>query len=361
MDLGWFHMLCTPDEARRAASASSASDYLLRLRADTILDHTRLTRVFLHRRRAAGAAWSLTGAFDDSHYRAFLAHLSRKDRRQCRGISFGDVFSTNPNGRAFKTPYGPLVSLCHSMTYFCKFAHLALLDFGEEHVPLVVRQSALLIATRVMMKFEAMDFWVDPRGTVPRSVAAAISAPVPYQLEWIAGHEFSHFLLGHLSSDGDVEHRMMPVHGSESNHQPPQKIFTRSQSEELDADRESLLRPKYEAARRLRMRNAALLWLAAVQLYETVNDIISPRVGWMPLSHPSPKERFDALLEALPPTSEQDRDSWKQLQDCVLVYQDFLRNYLLLHMDDYEMYGSVYLGPPNTEWRGPELLDRVDY
>ena len=27
----------------------------------------------------------------------------------------------------------------------------------------------------------------------------------------------------------------------------------------------------------------------------------------------------------------------------------------------YEMYGSLYLAAPNTEWRGRELIDRVDY
>ena len=27
----------------------------------------------------------------------------------------------------------------------------------------------------------------------------------------------------------------------------------------------------------------------------------------------------------------------------------------------YETYGSVYLDKPNTEWRGRELKDRVDY
>ena len=27
----------------------------------------------------------------------------------------------------------------------------------------------------------------------------------------------------------------------------------------------------------------------------------------------------------------------------------------------YKFYGSLYLAEPNTEWRGRELIDRVDY
>ena len=32
-----------------------------------------------------------------------------------------------------------------------------------------------------------------------------------------------------------------------------------------------------------------------------------------------------------------------------------------LNFDMYEMYGSVYLDKPNTNWRGRELIDRKDY
>ncbi len=39
-----------------------------------------------------------------------------------------------------------------------------------------------------------------------------------------------------------------------------------------------------------------------------------------------------------------------------LLEQDLAENY-----DAYDFYGSCYLDKPDSEWRGRELVDRVDY
>ena len=39
-----------------------------------------------------------------------------------------------------------------------------------------------------------------------------------------------------------------------------------------------------------------------------------------------------------------------------IIIKDVSENFEL-----YETYGSLYLEAPNTEWRGKELIDRVDY
>ena len=41
------------------------------------------------------------------------------------------------------------------------------------------------------------------------------------------------------------------------------------------------------------------------------------------------------------------------------INEDISENYGEVYDD--ELYGSVYLDLPNTEWRGKELIDRVDY
>lgn len=41
------------------------------------------------------------------------------------------------------------------------------------------------------------------------------------------------------------------------------------------------------------------------------------------------------------------------------IKEDISNNYGETYDD--ELYGSIYLDLPNTEWRGRELLDRVDY
>jgi hypothetical protein len=357
-DRAWLQLICAPSEVDRAANVSCAADHLLRLRADAILNHARLTRVFIARRRLSGAAWSLTGAFDDSHYTKFLAHLAKEDREGCSSVHFGDVFSTDPNGAALSTPYGPLVTVCYSLTFFCKFAHLALLDFGEVEVPLEVRLAALLIAIRVMFKFEALDFGLDPRGTIPRPVAETIVRPIATQLEWIAGHEFMHVLLGHVSGRATAPIRTMVGDAAPT---AVTMAYERSLAEELEADRCALIRPRYTAERRLEVRNCALLWLSAVELYEVALNTIAPAVPWRPRTHPTARERADALLAELPLTSPIEVDAHKHMRDGIEFYSDALKNYLQLHIDQFETYGSVYLAEPNTEWRGPSLVDREDY
>ena len=42
-------------------------------------------------------------------------------------------------------------------------------------------------------------------------------------------------------------------------------------------------------------------------------------------------------------------------------WEDFVKQDVMENFEAYEMYGSLYLAAPNTEWRGRELIDRVDY
>lgn len=44
----WVSGYCTPEEAERVVNPQNSQDYLLRLRAVFIADHTRIWRVFLH-------------------------------------------------------------------------------------------------------------------------------------------------------------------------------------------------------------------------------------------------------------------------------------------------------------------------
>lgn len=182
----FFAPIVHPDELERAVSPTKGEDFLLHCRATCIADHVRLTRVFIHKRRLHGDSWTLTGEFQDGHYQSFLKSLREEDLDVCGRAFYGDIFSTDPTGIVRLTPFGPLVTICHSMRYFCKFANLGLMSF-EVDVPPEVRFASLIIAVRVMLKYEALDFFVDPRGTVPESVARTITRPIEHELEWLAG------------------------------------------------------------------------------------------------------------------------------------------------------------------------------
>ncbi len=327
---------------------------------ETIVDHMRLFRVYRNKALMDETNWSLERSFDSSHYDAFLQHLPRQEEKRCRAITYGNMFSNDPNGSIFATDYGSIVTISDSLQFFLKFMHLALLDFGET-VPVHVRLNALRIAIRVMLKTEALDFLMDPRGIVPRGIAEAMHSPITYQLRFIAGHEFAHNLLGHLS-EARLESR--PIYFAISaNDQAykPIKVYSRCQKDELDADILALTLPRYKTNERKLVWNAALLWFAGLELYETVCEAICPSCPWTPATHPSARERSENILTNAPGSLNLKLKRWKEFTGTIDRLKKFLLEDVSMDAERYETYGSVYLDKPNTEWRGRELKDRVDY
>lgn len=193
----FFHRICTPMEIERIFNVKNADDILLKLRAETIVDHMRLYRVYRNKAMAKPDDWSLEESFDGSHYRAWIESLDEDSQEKCKSLVYGDIFSNEPNGEILPSNYGPIVTINTTLQFFLKFMHLALLGF-ESEVPLYVRLNAMRISVRVMLMTETLDFLMDPRGILPKDVAEAIHRPIPAQMKFIAGHEFAHFLLGHL-------------------------------------------------------------------------------------------------------------------------------------------------------------------
>ena len=51
----------------------------------------------------------------------------------------------------------------------------------------------------------------------------------------------------------------------------------------------------------------------------------------------------------------------EDLPQLVSYRENEMKEEVSANFDQYKMYGSMYLAKPNTEWRGRELIDRVDY
>lgn len=54
-------------------------------------------------------------------------------------------------------------------------------------------------------------------------------------------------------------------------------------------------------------------------------------------------------------------ENWKGSLKTIDHYKKILLEDASKNIEAYETYGSVYLDKPNSEWRGPELRDRIDY
>lgn len=356
----FFFPICNKTEIDRIFAVRNASDYLLKLRAETIVDHMRLFRVYRNKVFRDEKNWSLEKSFETTHYDNFLRYLSKDNKEQCQKVAYGNMFSNDPNGSVFATKYGPIITISDALRFFLKFSHLALLRFKCD-VPLNVRKNALRIAIRVMLKTEALDFYMDPRGIIPKTVFKAIHAPISLQLEFIAGHEFAHYVLGHLKDSNLIDKPIYFAINSKEKDYKLLKVYNQSQKNELEADIQAILLPKYNSRKLKEMLEAALLWFCSLYLYEETFDAICPRSPWNIQTHPSAKERFDNLLSNIPTPAGLDIEYWESVFKNIEKYKEFLLADVSGNIEMYEMYGSVYLDKPNTKWRGRELIDRVDY
>lgn len=357
---GFFHPICSRDEIERVFNVQTASDHLLKLRAETIVDHMRLFRVYRNKALADEKNWSLEQSFDGSHFNAFIDHLPNAEKNKCGTITYGNMFSNDPNGSIFKTDYGPIITISDSLRFFLKFSHLALMNFGDE-VPPHVRMNALRIAIRVMLKTEALDFLMDPRGIVPQKIVEAMHEPIPRQMEFIAGHELSHYLEGHLSETDVIRKPIFFAISDNDENYGSQKVYNQSQQDELAVDKQAILLPKYTQERQSELLEAALLWFGSLELYETVSDLMFPKDPYTYRTHPSARDRIENLLTNIPFPPGVHVDDLQPFLGTLDGFKKLLREDVSVHTEVYEKYGSVYLDEPNTEWRGPELIDRVDY
>ncbi len=353
---GWYRPFCTPQEIDRILSPQTPLDFLLKERADIVADHMRYLRVYRNKFNKF-KNWSFEKSFVTKHYEDFYTYLCAEDKVKCNKVTFGDIFSNDVNGYAIKNEsWGIFIQLNVSLQFFMKFCNLSLLDFSTE-IPDHIRANALRIAMRIMLKNESMDFFMDPRGIVPEEIGLAIHEPIGYQLQYIAGHEFSHYLCDHLDGENITLKSVLSL-DSKKYLKP---VYNISQIQEFEADKYALIRPNYNLEQYDKILNAAFLWFISLELSEFVQDIISPKSSFYVNTHPSAEERFLHIKENVKIPSNFE---WKKINRIIerkKYLKDFLLEDLTTNIETYEFYGSAYLDEPNSEWRGKELIDRVDY
>lgn len=352
----FYRPFCSEEEINRIFNVQTSKDYLLKLRADKIADNMRLFRVYRNKvLNHKGKKWTLEKSFKVNHYRKFFNSLKREDKIKCKEVVYGDIFSKEPQASIIKTNYGPVVNISQSLEYFLKFMNLCLLDF-EKDIPGTVRINSLRIALRIMQETEALDFLMDPRGIIPSEIEESINNLVSYQLQFIVGHEFAHYILGHLGSANIIE---INLTSSKIGDESKVKIYTNEQTAEFEADLASLTLPNYDKQELLYLYEATILFFASLELYEHFKNCFAPPPITRLKTHPEPLERIEKLLKNKP--LDLNLDKIARLLELVEDLKEVISEDVSLNYDFYEIYGSAYLSEANTEWRGKELIDRVDY
>lgn len=357
----FYRHTCSASEIERVFNPQNAKDYLLALRSHYIVDNMRVFRFFFRAWRTQGEQqYSLERNFSTGHYDRYLKSLSLENQEKLSSVTFGDVFTNEANGEIFNSPFGRIVTISRSLRYFLEYSHLALKKF-DSVVPADVRLKALIIALRVMFQYESLDFEVDPRGKIGRNILSEMRRPIPLQLQFIVGHEFAHHLLDHLSDSrmhDSALHATVNSHGGSA----LARSYSISQQQEFAADLAALMNPQISDAQRAKMLNATLIWFAALELYQHAREVVSPSIGWKASTHPSARERHLHLLKEVETRyTRMMQDVSENIIQSVDSLKPVISEWLSLHIEDFETYGSIYLGAPNTKWRGPELIDRKDY
>ena len=274
---GWFYAICSKSEIERIKAPQNGDDFILLLRADIIADNMRLYRVVKHYVDIAvrsGVEWSLEEFYKTNHFEYFKNHLPVDLKEKVDGIATGLIFTKEANGLIFKTDFGFCSVLSASLFYFIKFSFLALIDSGGR-IPPEVCVASLRIAIRTMFEKEALDFDWDPRGIIPEDIEKVITAPYPYIMTFLAGHEYSHFLNGDLDDYHAVQ-KTISTYFKDGEDYKKIGAYNSNQKQEFAADLGALNYPKFDDEEYNLYYYYALSWFAILAIFEAAENTMFP-------------------------------------------------------------------------------------
>ncbi|PFG10683.1 hypothetical protein [Marinobacter sp. LV10MA510-1] len=203
-DEAFFIEFCSRNEILRLREISGPHDYLLRLRANAIVNNPRAVRVMASRKKdfeKGGRPWALTHFYHskDFFHKKYIKNLSRSNAKIVKGTPSGLAFIPEANALCMRSLVGDVVVVSESLEQFYYFMNIAF--YGNQlGIEMIDSVDALLIAVRIMNGVEALDFDIDPRASLPIETERELNNLVSNQMQFTYGHEYAHLLCGHISS-----------------------------------------------------------------------------------------------------------------------------------------------------------------
>lgn len=359
IDKGFFELICNQDEVERIFNPQNSNDYLLKVRAETVIDNdSHLLRTIRNRKQQNPNNWNFTQHFSTKEFDNYIKKLLPKYIKHT-SISKGMVFSNDPNAALMRSDYGDIIVVSESLRYFLYFMNLCYVDFDIE-VPLHVRQAAQMIAIRTMLKTETMDFEQDPRGIIPENLNQQINLLVDEQLEFIIGHELGHHFCNHLDKSNLIERSLFRPLKNEAQSKV-EKFYNRTQQQEFEADIMAIKALNLNKKLKSEFIYNSILFFIYLDVYQIVSEYIFPIKSSAYLTHPSPIDRLWNIFNDLIKYHDIDKEIIYKMIEFANMQKEFLLEHVGFNIEDFEMFGSFYLDKPNSTWRGRELIDRVDY
>lgn len=346
----FFYPFMSKDEIKQIFNIKTSADYLLRLRAEQVESEIRLRRTFSKLKKKLPQKWNFTNYFESNQYKIYLKKLNPKFREICTHIPHGTIHTNEANGMCFRTPFGNIITLSYSLREFLFYMNL--FHFGEQ---LGVKQQdiqcAFILAIRIMIGTESLDFEIDTRGKLPKSIKRHIDYLTDWQMRFVIGHEYAHHYLGHLKNEFILKsHERVPGLGNNIKH------YTYRQNCEFEADLHSIQETLYHDKNKSELLNGAFLFFMSLHLYDRIEEYLFPRIRYSN-THPEPLDRIWKLRRAIKKEigySEKTLLSFEKNTEIFL--EDYLKEYLPYNVDKIEMLGSIYL----PSYKKVMLIDRLD-
>lgn len=351
-----YRPFCNSEDIKRILNVTDAEDYLLKLRAEVVVDNMRLFRVIRNRCIQNESTWNFTEHFRVEEFEEYIMNIP-EEYAKMNNLTKGFIFSNDPNGCIMRTNFGDIVCISEALRYFLFYMNLAFLDF-EIDVPPSVRYRSMIIGIRTMLKTETLDFEQDPRGIIPEELEKSINYIVEHQLQFIIGHELSHHFLNHLDKSNTVKRNIYRLFENEKSELETNEYYNHSQEQEFEADNLSLkLLEKCDNLDSYYVQGA-ITFFGYLEIFESVSEYLFPPSGSYQ-THPNPSDRYQKIIEKY--ENYTDETFISNFLESVKGYKKAIMDEIGFEVDKYEMYGSHYLAEPNSKWRGKELIDRKDY
>lgn len=343
-----YYPICTVDEINRICRPQNTEDLLLAIRGEAAAKNVRLHRVLLSKYNTGHKDWSLTSYFSNKEFADFRCCLNTSDKSRCN-ITAGFAFTTEPNGSCIRSKFGNYVVVSEALRYFLYFMNIFYLGHG---VPLEDRMTSLLIAARVMMYLESLDFDLDPRGKIPRKTEKLVQLVTQKQIQFVIGHEYYHHILGHLTDKA-----ITTLNISANTSAAPLPILNWSQKQELDADFAAIHRPNYSKSYRSDLLDAALLFFISLDMYSVIKEYCLPSVQHFK-THPDPLDRLKLLRNKISYKFGMDQARIDEFLDWnERAKRHLLDDWLPFNVDVLEGKSSFYF----SNYDHGAKVDRIDY
>lgn len=348
---------CSKNEIIRLRSLKNAHDYLLRIRAMAIADSPRAVRVMNLRRRRfeqKNHPWSLGHYYHsyDYFHKNYITLLPKELRKNLASIPSGIAPLLEPNAMCIRSFVGDIVVVSESLEKFYYFMTIGF--FGSNYgIDFPDRVHALLIAIRIMNGTESLDFDLDSRGVLPVDTERKIKSLVSNQMMFTYGHEFAHYLLGHIAAP-ETDFNSIPELEASSK----ESFYTYSHSAEFDADFHAVNNTKSNKINYKKIATGGLLALLFISFLDDIRACTSIKKTATSLTHPKSIDRLLTLHQKLgtnSPIPTRMVNNWIDEKNKYIKFM--IESPLKKHKDILKIYGSVYLPSYTDKLR----KDRIDF